>query len=335
MPRSQRPHQPRPGGRRPAAEEAPEPAGTGTHSEHGTEHVSDPEGRSEPVKVKVNNGSKVSELDGDRYETVPTGGGKFSAWRRKVQVQSGKGPSNRKRGGALTPEARKARRRRRGLTGAVVGLVLVVALVWAIFFSPLLAVRTIDVQGAQLTDEQEVRAQLSRFEGVPMTRISEGQVMDSVGSLPQVRSVHVMTMPDNRLVVQLVERVPVAAVLDGDSWSLVDQEGTVLRTVTDEEDLEVPVVEGGPDVLGTDDFATVALVLSTLPAGLLEQVGSARAESDSTVELELDGGITVRWGDGTQGALKAEVLAQLVDAAEQTGPVGVYDVSSPEHPVLD
>ncbi|NKE10936.1 hypothetical protein GTW58_13630 [Kocuria subflava] len=64
-------------------------------------------------------------------------------------------------------------------------------------------------------------------------------------------------------------------------------------------------------------------------------MNSAKAESDSTVELELDGGVTVRWGDSTRGNLKAEVLAQLVDAREQTGAVNVYDVSSPEHPVLE
>ncbi|MDO5618449.1 cell division protein FtsQ/DivIB [Kocuria sp.] len=208
-------------------------------------------------------------------------------------------------------------------------------LAWVIFFSPLLAVRSIEVQGAQLTDSQEVSQHLEQFQGVPMTRISERDVMDSLGDLPQVRSVHVMTMPNNTLVVELTERVPVAAVQDGASWALVDHEGTVLRTVEDPADLNVPVIEGGTEILGSEDFTFVADVLSTLPSALLEQVSSAQAESNSTVVLELDGGITVRWGDSSRGALKAEVLAQLVEAGAATGAVSVYDVSSPEHPVLE
>lgn len=288
------------------------------------------------TRVKVNDGSKVSELDSERFEEVPTGGGRFSAWRRTVQTQSGREPGQRRAPAGLSAEARKARRRRRTLGAVAAALLLALLLVFVVFFSPLFAVRSIDVEGARLTDADEVRDHLSQFEGVPMTRISERDVMDSLGSLPQVRSVHISTLPDGHLVVELTERVPVAAVEDGDKgWSLVDQDGTVLRTVEDRAEVQVPVIEGGTDVLGTESFDSVAGVLSTLPSSLLEQVNSAKAESDSTVELELDGGVTVRWGDSTRGNLKAEVLAQLVDAREQTGAVNVYDVSSPEHPVLE
>lgn len=320
MASGQRPRQPRTGG------------------EHDRHHERERSSRTEPrdtaVNVKVNDGSKVFELDGERYETVPTGGGRFSAWRRDV-LQDGEAGGTGQGAGPLSPEQHRRRRRKHGLIGAAIALVLCLLLVWVVFFSPLLAVRSIEVEGADLTDAQEVREQLSEFEGVPMTRISERAVMDSVGELPQVRSVTVQTMPDNRLVVQLTERVPVAAVEDGDSWSLVDQDGTVLRTVSDQEEVTVPVIEGGADVLGTEEFTSVAEVLSTLPSSLLEQVSSARAESNSTVDLELDGEITVRWGDSSRGALKAEVLAQLVEASDQTGAVSIYDVSSPEHPVLE
>lgn len=292
----------------------------------------------EAPQVQVNDQTKVSELDPERFEEVPAGGGQFSAWRRRVQVvnpRSGSRDQGSRATPLLTPAQRRARRRRRTLSGVVVALVAALLLVWVIFFSPLLAVRSIEVNGAQLTDEQEVQQHLEHFQGTPMTRISEADVMDSLGDLPQVRSVHVMTLPNHRLMVELTERVPVAAVQDGQSWSLVDHDGTVLQTSDDLAELDVPVIEGGTEVLGTDDFTSVAEVLGTLPSALLEQVSSAKAQSDSTVELELDGGITVRWGDASRSALKAEVLAQLVQAPEQTGAVSVYDVSSPEHPVLD
>lgn len=290
------------------------------------------------AQVQVNNASKVSDLDPERFEEVPAGGGRFSAWRRHLQVESPQNAASDRGDRSsppLTPAQRRARRRRRALWAVLTAFVAALVLVWVIFFSPLLAVRTIEVNGAQLTDEQDVQQHLEHFQGTPVALVSEADVMDSLGDLPQVRSVHVMTLPDRRLIVDLTERVPVAAVQDGQSWTLVDHEGTVLRTTEDLAELNVPVIEGGTEVLGTEDFTAVAEVLSTLPSSLLEQVSSAKAQSDSTVELALDGGITVRWGDATQSALKAEVLAQLVQASEQTGAVNVYDVSSPEHPVLD
>lgn len=297
-------------------------------------------------RIQVNDESKVSELDTELFEEVPTGGGQFSAWRRNLQVNqsdaepTGAGDTRQGPPGArgqrplLSPQQRRLRRRRRALLGSVLVLLATAALAAVVFFSPLLAVRTIQVEGASLTDEAEVAAHLEHFQGVPMTRISDQDVMDSLGALPQVRSVHVMSLPGGELVVHLTERVPVAAVQGDDGWSLVDQEGAVLQTVTDREDLQVPVIEGGAEILGTEDFRSVSAVLSTLPSSLLEQVDSAKAKSDTTVDLELDGGITVRWGDASRSALKAEVLAQLVGARDQTGAVNIYDVSSPEHPVL-
>ncbi|MDO4254837.1 MAG: cell division protein FtsQ/DivIB [Kocuria sp.] len=297
-------------------------------------------GREEPTQstaVHVNNRSKVSDLDPERYEEVPTGGGRFSAWRRRMQVM---GPGEGFRAGAQysSPSTETFHRGlsvRKLMGFSALGLLLIVLLVWVLFYSPLLAVRSIEVNGAHLTDSQEVRGHLESFHGVPMTTISERDVMDRLGDLPQVRSVQVMTMPDNRLVVDLTERVPVAVVRDGDQWAVVDQEATVLQVVDDRGQAHVPLIEGGREALSSEQFKVVSGVLSTLPSSLLEQVDSAKAVSSSTVELQLHGGITVRWGDSTQGALKADVLAQLVESREQTGAVNVYDVSSPEHPVLE
>lgn len=285
------------------------------------------------AEIQVNDTSKVSEVDPQRYEEVPAGGGRFSAWRRRVQVMT---PDTRSAAIGAGADSSTAFGRGRMMVWGGVGTVLVAAMfIWVVFFSPLLAVRSIEVQGAKLTNSDEVYQHLEHFEGTPMAKISEGDVMESLGDLPQVRSVHVMTMPDNRLVVDLTERVPVAAVQDGQEWKLVDQEAKVLRSVKSREELNVPLVEGGTDVLGSGDFEVVSGVLSTLPASLLEQVDSAKATSDSTVELQLDHGLAVRWGDSTQSSLKAEVLGELITAKEQTGPVTIYDVSSPQHPVLE
>lgn len=292
------------------------------------------------TRVRVNSQDKVSALDPEResrYEPVPTGGGRFSDWRRSLQLGSSR-PAGRGRDradeSARAPGRRLSPRARR-LLALLAVLAAVVLLLWAVFASPLFAVRSIQLEGASLVDEAEVQQRLESLQGTPMTRISHDDVMAPLADLPQIRDAEASAGTDGALEVQLIERVPVAAVEGDDGWVLVDGEGTPLQAGQPREQIRVPMIDGGMEVLGEPGFQIVGGVLATLPASLLEQVGTARAEAGGAVMLELDDGLSVRWGDDSDSALKSEVLSSLVGAAEQTGPVEVYDVSAPQHPVLE
>lgn len=293
----------------------------------------------ETPRVRVNSRDKVAALDEQReseFEPVPTGGGRFSDWRRTLQLGSSRsGSRGSARDGHDGDDSRRLSPALRRLVRLAVAVLIVVLIVWGVFFSPLFSVRSLQVEGLSLTDQGAAEEALQPLEGKSMTRISSEEVESLLTQFPAVASVDTSASGSGTLRVEVQERIPVAAVEDGDGWQLVDREGTQLEQLTDSEQIQVPVIAGGTDVLGSEDWDTVSSVLASLPSSLLEQVQTARAESGGVVMLELQDGVTVRWGDDTDSALKAEVLAELVDASEATGAVEVYDVSAPRHPVLE
>ena len=293
----------------------------------------------ETPRVRVNSRDKVAALDEQReseFEPVPTGGGRFSDWRRTLQLGSSRsGSRGSARDGHDGDDSRRLSPALRRLVRLAVAVLIVVLIVWGVFFSPLFSVRSLQVEGLSLTDQGAAEEALQPLEGKSMTRISSEEVESLLTQFPAVASVDTSASGSGTLRVEVQERIPVAAVEDGDGWQLVDREGAQLEPLTDSKQIQVPVIAGGTDVLGSEDWDTVSSVLASLPSSLLEQVQTARAESGGVVMLELQDGVTVRWGDDTDSALKAEVLGELVDASEATGEVEVYDVSAPRHPVLE
>lgn len=330
-----RPRQPRFGGTSGASSSQRE---QGPAESAGSAESPSPSGADAP-RVRVNSRDKVAALDEQReseFEPVPTGGGRFSDWRRTLQLGSSRsGAKGSARDGHPGDDERRLSPALRRLVSLVVAVLVVAVIVWAVFFSPLFSVRSLQVEGLELTDQAAAEEALQPLEGKSMTRISSEEVESLLTQFPAVASVDTSASGSGTLRVEVQERIPVAAVQDGDGWQLVDREGEQLEQVADSEQIQVPVIAGGTDVLGSEDWDTVSSVLASLPSSLLEQVQTARAESGGVVMLELQDGVTVRWGDDTDSALKAEVLAELVDASEATGAVEVYDVSAPRHPVLE
>lgn len=333
------PHQPRLGWD--ADSEDPRSKGPGEDGPYdGAAHEEFDEAENEPVRVRVNDESKVSRVDTGQLQETPLPGGRFSTWRqRRKAAKAGAG----ERDGAADPSDPETvvafprsshRRRRRNRWLALLAALLLAALfVGIVFFSPLFATRSIDVEGARLTDPQNVQEALQRFEGVPLTRISKEEVRAAVGDVPQVKSVDVVLEPPHTITVQLHERVGVAAVTEGQDVILVDSQGQQLATYAKGDRPDVPMIEGGREVLSSNKFAAISEVLAALPASVLSQLDTAAAPSESSVELTFSDGRKAVWGDSSDSELKAQVLAALVrDQATASGTV--YDVSAPLHPTI-
>ena len=335
------PHQPRLGRDRDA--EDPQLTGQSEDSPFdGAAHDEfDDAGENEPVRVSVNDESKVSRVDTVQLEETPLPGGRFSTWRQRRKSAKAEAAADDADADSTDPDTVVAfprsshRRRRRKRWLALLAALLVAALfVGIVFFSPLFATRSIDVEGARLTDPQNVEEALQRFEGVPLTRISKEEVRSAVGDVPQVKSVDVVLEPPHTITVQLHERVGVAAVKDGQDLILVDSQGQQLATYGEGDRPDVPMIEGGRDVLSTNKFAAISNVLASLPSNVLTQLETASAPSESSVELTFADGRKAIWGDSSDSELKAQVLAALVgDQATADGTV--YDVSAPLHPTIE
>ena len=231
---------------------------------------------------------------------------------------------------------RPADPRRRLLTALAVALAVAGLAAWLVLGSPLLAVRTVQVDGVLGLSEEQVAEVAAIPEGTPLVRVDTEAAAARVAALPQVAAVEVTRGWPRTVVVTVVEREPVAVVTDGGTRRLVDAGGTVFDTITGEPPVGVvplDVPEPGPD-----DAATTAALgaLTALPRDVREQVTGVAARSADDVTLTLTDGRTVLWGSAERTDRKAEVLGALLAQVEAGTLEGAQtlDVSTPDSVVL-
>jgi cell division protein FtsQ len=232
------------------------------------------------------------------------------------------------------PEPRGRRIKRNTILAACLVAALVTGLLAAAVYSPVFAVRTVTVEGTRMLTPEQVQAALKPLQGKPLPQVSDEDVSNLLRPLVQIKSVTSQARLPSGLLVQIRERVPVALVKQGEVFQLVDSEGVQLSTTTDPSTVPLPLIDGGPGVLGKDLFQAITGVLGALPADVLAKLSDASAKSVDAVELKLVDGQTIVWGNAGERELKAKVLEALLKVpADPKNPVRVYDVSVPRQPV--
>jgi cell division protein FtsQ len=233
--------------------------------------------------------------------------------------------------------SRRTDRPRRRLVPVLVGTAVLLALAaWAVLGSPLLAVRTVRVDGAVALSDAQVVSVAGIEEGTPLVRVDTAAAAARVAQLPQVDSVEVTRGWPGTVVVTLAERVPVAVVEQGGTRQLVDAGGVRFDTITGDTPAGVVPLDV-PDP-GPNDAATTAALgaLTALPDGVRSQVTGVSARTADDVTLTLTDGRSVRWGSAERTDRKAEVLGALLDQidAGTLDPADTLDVSTPDAVVL-
>ncbi|MFT2751188.1 FtsQ-type POTRA domain-containing protein [Clavibacter sp. Sh2088] len=223
----------------------------------------------------------------------------------------------------------RARRRRAGLLGTL-GAFLVLAIVVGIaVYSPLLALRTVEVEGADRVSPSSIEAALSDQVGTPLPLVDLDRVGDELRAFPLIRSYSTESRPPSTLVIRIVERTPVAVIQSGAGFDLVDPAGVTIERATARPD-GYPLIDLPSADFSSPRFKAAAAVLVALPTDFLPQVDGIQARTTDDVMLTLRTGKKVLWGSGERSADKAQVLQALVKAR---GDVGSYDVSAPDAPV--
>lgn len=223
--------------------------------------------------------------------------------------------------------------RRRQLRVALVtvaGLGLALALLVALVWSPLMAVREVQVEGTQRIDAAVVQQALADQVGEPIATVTEAGVAERLQSIPQIESFRLDVVPPSTIIVRLVERRPVAIIESDAGASVIDAAGVVLGQV-DESTAALPRLDGVE--VGSEQFEAVATVLVSVPAEVLEATETISAPTPSDIQLTLTTGQRVQWGGAEQSPLKADVVAALM-ATQDPAAAAVLDVRAPEHPVV-
>ena len=232
----------------------------------------------------------------------------------------------------LSERRRALRTLRLHRLGTALGLLGAAAvLVWAVVFSPLLALRSGDVTvtgsdgTVQAADVQRI---VAAHEGVSLVRLDPAAVGREVAdSLVRVRTARVTRSWPHGVRVDLTMRRPIAVHEVEQGYEVLDSEAVVLETVPAPPSGLVMIA--GQDGAEPDARAVSAVtgVVGSLDADTLARVDRGSAGSTGQVTLVLSDGARVRWGDASESALKARVLKVLLSQR-----ASVYDVSSPHAP---
>jgi cell division protein FtsQ len=213
--------------------------------------------------------------------------------------------------------------------------------VWLVFFSSVMAVKGVRVEGTAVLDPREVRRVAAVPGGAPLATVDLDGVQQRVTELVPVLDVDVSRSWPDRVRIDVVEREAVAVVETPAGFRGVDDEGVRFRSYPSRprglpllrDDTPSPRDgQAGDDQAGDeqrDAFAEAAAVVTALPADLVRRVDYVSVRTIDTISLSLRDGRTVLWGSAAQSASKAEVLAVLLERKASS-----YDVSVPGRPVI-
>ena len=215
----------------------------------------------------------------------------------------------------------------RRLLASVLVVGLVVGAVWTVFFSSLLAVSGVRVEGTTMLDPASVRRAAAVPLGQPLATVDLGSITSRVEKLAAVRSVDVSRSWPHRVLVSVSERQAVAVVERGGVLRGLDADGVIFRRYP-LRPKSLPVLRMG-NRTGADALAEAAKVAGALPATIARRVDYVEVRTVDTISLHLRSGRVVRWGSADDSAAKAEVLTALMRQK-----ASLYDVSVAGQPII-
>lgn len=228
--------------------------------------------------------------------------------------------------------AQEARRRRlRRIAIAVLAALLIGVLVWVIWFSRILAVRSVAVDGETSLSESQVRAKAAIRRGQPLARVDIAAVESRVAAMERVQNVSVDRSWPHTIRIRIVERQAVAWVSVGGAIRGLDRFGVDFRTYAKAPkglfEVQVTVTGSRQRQQTLEAVAAVVQLIDSKDPALHQQVQAVSASSKDSIQLNLTKGRTVTWGSAADGDRKLDVLRPLlrIKAAR-------YDVSAPDQP---
>lgn len=238
---------------------------------------------------------------------------------------------------AMKVEAKRFRsqnKTRRAVAISVLGSFLaLVLLVLATVVTPMLAVETIDIKGADRISKKQLMQVLGKQIGKPLPLVNADDIAKDLEGFPLLESFSAVSQPPHTLQIRITERQPIVIVYSAGAPYLYDPAGVRLGRAGAKDFYPTLNIAGTPK--NSAEYKAAIDVLLAIPATLLPKVAAIDAKSKDDVSMQLRGyaGQRIIWGDGSQSVLKSKVLAALLKNQKGTDRV-TYDVSSPTAPVV-
>lgn len=222
-------------------------------------------------------------------------------------------------------QARLRRRRRRlGWTAAAVGLLLVIG--WVFYLSPFLTVSRVNVEGAHVATDDQVRQAAGIAKGSSLAGLNAHAIEQRVAKLPVMASCHLTRSWPSSVTLQVTERKLVYQAQDAGSFQWTDETGAVFNMTKDAQQAPIAHLPGNASQQLRADVATA---LDSLTPQVKSRVQAVSASSSDNILLQLDNDQAVFWGSADQSGDKAALLPVLLGQGGAT-----FDISSVSHPAV-
>ena len=214
---------------------------------------------------------------------------------------------------------------------AVLALVLIGLVVWLIWFSSALTVRSVDVSGQTTLEAKQIEKAAEVPIGTPLARVDLAAIESRVQQMPRIRTAEVSRSWPHTISIEVEERTAVMwATIEGKIHG-IDRFGVDYRTYSKKPDGLVEAKISGTDaevrLEATRAAADVAHFLRTQKPTWIGDLRSVTAQTQDSVSLQLSKGRTIVWGSTANGERKLDVLKTLL-----TIKASGYDVSAPDQP---
>ena len=208
---------------------------------------------------------------------------------------------------------------------ALTALVIAGVMVWALFGSKMLVVRSVRVagNGTQIPASQ-VLAAAHVTRGQPLIRVDTGAIARRVAQLRQVQSAQVSKDWPSTVVITVQLRKPLFALPVHGGYALVDAFGVNVRDAA-RRPPGLPLLTVNTDsgtLRNSPAVRAAAAVLAELPRRAARQVRGVTTGGPNDVSVKLANGAIVVWGGAERGNVKAAELQILMRRRAR-----VYDVS--------
>ena len=221
-----------------------------------------------------------------------------SSGKKRVVISdddSGPVPATAPAGASRFRQRRIAIRRAAGLRRlrwfSVVGIAVAAVLVFLLLLtSPILSIRNVEVEGNVYADPTMLGEVISDLKGEPILTADLHGAETRLEAIPWVREASLSTHLPSRVLIQIVERRPIAFYRAVDGFNrVIDRDGRVLDVIQGDPVDYFPIRGTGPNLSAGDTvgqpFLGAAQLINALPADLLARLIAMAVSADGDVSM--------------------------------------------------
>ncbi|MDD3028946.1 MAG: cell division protein FtsQ/DivIB [Alphaproteobacteria bacterium] len=192
------------------------------------------------------------------------------------------------------------------------------------------AVKNTVIEGQKHLDPAVITDALGAKQGTPILSVDINEAAEKLGALPWVSTVVVERQLPSTLIVTLTEHVPTARWQNDGHFSVLDEQGSILRAANPENFLSLPLVVGK----GADHEATALLNALAAYPDILRKFTSAVRVSDRRWDLHLTQDIIVRLPEEDMKPSLRRLSVLIAEEQILNRPIAVIDLRIPDRLIL-